>query len=80
MYFDIPQFYVFDKKQKIWIKRKKYTKPVISRMYLVNPRQREKFYLRLLLLHVKGATCFADLRTVNDIILPTFCEAAEERK
>ena len=34
--------------------------------------QSERFYLRLLLCHVKGATSFADLRTVDEVCHPTF--------
>lgn len=37
----------------------------------------EKFYLRVLLNHVKGPTGFDDLRTVNEITYQTFKEAAE---
>ena len=43
-------------------------------MYLVSPK--ERFYLRFHLLHVRGATCLEDLRTVDNKILPTFYEAA----
>lgn len=39
----------------------------------------EKFYLRVLLNHVKGPTGFDDLRTVNEITYQTFKEAAEWR-
>lgn len=48
-------------------------------MYLVNPREQEKFYLRLLLLHVKGATSFKDIRTVDNVVLPNFLEAAKAK-
>ena len=58
---------------------KKNRKLVFSRMYLVNPRDRERFFLRLLLLHVKGARSFADLRTFKDITYATYCEAAYVR-
>jgi len=37
---------------------------VLSRLVLVHPKDRERFCLRLLLLHVKGATDYADLRSV----------------
>ena len=39
--------------------------------------QGEKHYLRLMLLHVRGASSFADLKTVHGIERPTFKEAAE---
>ena len=44
-------------------------------MYSVSPNQVEKFHLRLLLLHVPGATSFENLRTVQDTELPTYKEA-----
>jgi hypothetical protein len=31
----------------------------------------------MMLLHIKGATCFEDLRTVNGVVYPTFKTAAE---
>lgn len=48
-------------------------------MYEVSPRQREKLYLRLLLLHVRGAKSFQDIKTVNSVVYPTYFEAAKER-
>jgi len=47
-------------------------------MYSVNlASDPERFYLRLLLLNVKGACSFQDLRTVNKVEHPTFAEAAK---
>jgi len=48
-------------------------------MYFVNPKDIERFYLRLLLLHVSGAQSFNDLKTVNDLVYSTFLEAAKAR-
>ena len=48
-------------------------------MYNVSPNDSERFHLRLLLLHVIGATSFADLRTYNGITYPPFKEAAMQR-
>ena len=44
-------------------------------MYFVQPNQGERYYLRLLLNHVKGAQSFADVRTVNDVVHDTVQEA-----
>lgn len=44
-------------------------------MYSVSPTQIELFHLRLLLLHVKGATSFDFLKTVNGHTYQTFSEA-----
>jgi len=44
-------------------------------MYSVSPTQIELFYLPLLLLTVKGATSFNDLRTVNGKFCQLFSAA-----
>jgi hypothetical protein len=68
--------YVWNGKQ--WKKRVKY-QPVIGRMYHVSPSDSERYYLRLLLLHVIGAKSFEDIGTYNGITFPTFKEAAKHR-
>uniref|UniRef100_A0A8C5WCT2 ATP-dependent DNA helicase n=1 Tax=Leptobrachium leishanense TaxID=445787 RepID=A0A8C5WCT2_9ANUR len=48
-------------------------------MYSVNMNSHvERFCLRLLLLHVKGATSFENNRTVGGVQFPTFKEAAQK--
>ena len=49
-------------------------------MYLVNPKDQQRYFIRLLLLHVKRATSFENLRTVNCVIRPTFYEAAVAKR
>ena len=44
-----------------------------------NLAEGERYYLRVLLNHVAGATSFECLRTVDGKILPTFREAAKRR-
>uniref|UniRef100_A0A803LHZ9 ATP-dependent DNA helicase n=1 Tax=Chenopodium quinoa TaxID=63459 RepID=A0A803LHZ9_CHEQI len=44
----------------------------IGRIYFAHPAFGEKYYLRLLLNIVKGATCFEDIKTVGGIIHPTY--------
>uniref|UniRef100_A0A453JVC8 ATP-dependent DNA helicase n=1 Tax=Aegilops tauschii subsp. strangulata TaxID=200361 RepID=A0A453JVC8_AEGTS len=51
----------------------------IGRIVSAHPAEGERYYLRVLLNHVTGATSYEDLRTVNGEILPTFREAAERR-
>ena len=53
------------------IEGQKLKKPVLRRMYLVNPKDQQRYFIRLLLLHVKGATSFENLRTVNCVIHPS---------
>uniref|UniRef100_A0ABD2WRG2 ATP-dependent DNA helicase n=1 Tax=Trichogramma kaykai TaxID=54128 RepID=A0ABD2WRG2_9HYME len=79
-YKDIPTVYVHKKKKvnevktTYWATRQKNFN-VFGRMYTVSPTQSELFHLRLLLLHVKGATSFESLRTVDDILQPSFTAA-----
>lgn len=73
-YADIPNNYIFC--QNTWKKRKQRGNKVIGRMYAVAPNDPERYFIRLLLLHVKGATSFESLRTVNNSIYSTFREAA----
>ena len=44
-----------------------------------NPAEGERYYLRLLLSHISGPTCFEDLYTVNGVLHPTFRKAAVDR-
>ncbi|KAK9119226.1 hypothetical protein Scep_017319 [Stephania cephalantha] len=48
-------------------------------MYTVSPLDRERYYLRLLLNHVRGPISFEDLRTVDGFTFETFKQSAEKR-
>ncbi|XP_071581345.1 uncharacterized protein [Temnothorax nylanderi] len=76
LYTDILSHYIYEKKETKWKPRKKGVDKIISRLYTVSIRDTERFYLRLLLLHVAGAKCFEDLRTVNGVLYETFKDAA----
>ena len=49
-----------------------------GRLVSANPAEGERYYLRLLLSHISGPTCFEDLYTVNGVLHPTFRKAAVE--
>ncbi|VDN19339.1 unnamed protein product [Cylicostephanus goldi] len=49
----------------------------IARLWPVRPKMRELYALRKLLFHVRGASSYEYLRTVNGITYDTFMEAAE---
>ncbi|XP_042972765.1 uncharacterized protein LOC122304568 [Carya illinoinensis] len=51
-------------------------KTVIGRIVTANPFEGERYYLRMLLNHIRGATSFEKLRTVNGVVLPMYREAA----
>jgi hypothetical protein len=73
-YQDFPKKWVYVKKTKKWKPRER-GPPAIGRMYFASPAQGERFYLRLLLTTVTGATSFANLRTVNGLQCDTYKEA-----
>ena len=51
----------FRDREKKWVPRQRGGDRIISRMYSVSPADAERFHLRLLLLHVPGATSFTNL-------------------
>lgn len=69
--------YIYE--QTSWKRRKRGENKIVPRMYTVSLKDEERFYLRLLLLHVKGARNFEDLRTYNAVIHETFKAAAIDR-
>lgn len=75
-YHEIPSHYVW--KDKSWSKRRNHTNTV-GRMYFSNPSEGERFYLRMLLCHVKGPTSFRDLKTVENVEYATFKDSAIAR-
>ena len=77
LYHNIPNHYTFYNKK--WSPRKRDGKKVIGRMYLCSPNEGDRFYLRLLLLHVKAACSFQDLLSFEGIVYTTFKEAANAR-
>jgi primosomal protein N' len=80
LYRDFPEYYKWDSHGKLWIRRaQKNHLRQIRRVVCANPAEGERYYLRVLLNHMAGATLFTDLRTVSGMLLPTFHEAAERR-
>jgi len=69
LYYEFPEHFVWVRKIG-WKKRLRGT--AVGRMYSASPFQRERYYLRLLLTVVRGATSFVNLRTVDGIVYPTF--------
>ena len=82
MYTDGPGFFTWDKQSKKWGPRKRgvpvqgydgiFVGNTLGRLYTVHPKQRECFFLRLLLVNVSGPTSFQYLRTVNGILYDTY--------
>lgn len=47
----------------------------LGRIYHVAPGSGERYYLRVLLNHIKGPTCYEEIRTINGTLYATFREA-----
>jgi hypothetical protein len=78
-YPDMPQYYTWHVTERRWQRRTRGTLPnpkIVSRMTTVRVEDSERYALRALLLHVRGATGFADLCHVAGTTYPTFREAA----
>ncbi|ONM24733.1 hypothetical protein ZEAMMB73_Zm00001d006695 [Zea mays] len=78
LYRDFPEWYTLQQ-GKVWQRRKRNTGGQVGRIVSAHPAEGERFYLRLLLNHVTGATSYVDLRTVGGDTLPSFREAAQRR-
>lgn len=80
LYADIPNHYVFENARRTWKQRQRGAANTIGRLYSVSlSADIERFCLRLLLLHVPGATSYEFLRTVDNTLHTTFKEAAQKR-
>jgi len=75
LYVEIPEFYVWVDPKKGWVRRKTKSQ-ALGRIYPVDPTNREASAFRVLLLHARGCTSEADIRTVFGEERPTFFEAA----
>ena len=67
-----------DKREKVWQIRKQKSGQIGWIVY-ANPGEGERYFLRVLLNHVRGATSYEDLRTVAGVTYSTFREACEKR-
>ncbi|XP_070052633.1 uncharacterized protein [Nicotiana tomentosiformis] len=61
----------------MWARQKQYV--VIGRIVTCHPIEGERYYLRLLLMNIRGPKSYQHLLTVNGVCCSTFREAAEKR-
>ena len=66
LYRDIPQYFTWNSSSRRWNRRKKGA--MRGRLVSANPAEGERFYLRVLLSHVKGPTGWEYLYTVNEVL------------
>ncbi|GFW33637.1 uncharacterized protein LOC104236095 [Trichonephila clavipes] len=88
LYSEVPKFYTWNASTKKFQRRKQgkaveghtnlYSGDALGRLYTVHPNNTECFYLRLLLINIRGPISFQDLRTVNGQLCATYRQACQE--
>jgi len=78
LYHEFPEHFTWNQNSKKWCQRIRGEGCTIGHMYTVHPRQGDIYYLRLMLLHVRGALSFSDLRTVNGQLCETYKDACSK--
>ncbi|XP_071914091.1 uncharacterized protein [Coffea arabica] len=74
LYREFAEHFVWTPGKRKWTERSK--QKVINRLVIVKPSKGDKYYLRLLLSHVRAPTSFDDLLTINGCRMNSFREAA----
>lgn len=87
LYSEMPRYYIWNRSAKKFQRRKQgspvpgnqniFSTDALGRIYTVHPSNAECFYLRLLLVNVRGPTSFQNLRTVDGELCATYREACE---
>ena len=71
LYREIPEHYFWHKGNKEWHQRR-LNKKVVGRIYTVSPSKEEKFYLCVLLSHLRDPASWEYLLSPGETCLPTF--------
>ena len=76
-YCEFPNYYTWNNKRKTWEGHRRGTK--IGRLRFIHPGVGDAFYLRMLLMVVRGAISYADVRTYEGVVHNTFRQACQAR-
>ncbi|XP_022019662.1 uncharacterized protein LOC110919709 [Helianthus annuus] len=77
-YVQFPGYYVWKAKNRKW-NRRKHLYGSVGRIHYVPPSLCDCYYLRILLDHIRGPTCFEDIKTVDGQVFETFKDACFAR-
>jgi hypothetical protein len=77
-YIQFPSKWKWESDSRKWMRRRQ-NQGKIGRLHYVHPSAGERYYLRLLLLSVKGARSFEDLRSHRGVQYATYKEACTSR-
>lgn len=88
LYSEVPRFFTWNASSKSFQRRRRgervaneryvFQSDAMGRIYTVHPSNIECFYLRLLLINVRGPESFRDLRTVDGVLCVTYREACQK--
>ncbi|GAA0183471.1 hypothetical protein LIER_30876 [Lithospermum erythrorhizon] len=77
LYKEFPQYYVCHTQFKTWTRRKKGV--VIGTLCVVNPVEKERYYLKVLLSNVRCPTSYDDFLMIDGVLSNSFQETAHKR-
>ncbi|GFQ88846.1 ATP-dependent DNA helicase [Trichonephila clavata] len=88
LYSEVPTYFTWNTSTRKFQRREQgravqghlnlYSTGALGRLYTVHPNNAECFYLRLLLINVRGPTSFQELKTANGHVCATFREACQK--
>lgn len=87
MYVEMPKYYTWNQSTRKFQRRKQgkrvpgyenvYSTDALGRIYTIHPNNDECYYLRLLLVNVRGPTSFENIKTVDGVLYRTYREACQ---
>ncbi|XP_075111905.1 uncharacterized protein LOC142182019 [Nicotiana tabacum] len=77
LYKEFPEYFVWSTTDKTWTWRQQ--RCTVGRIVTCHPTEGERYYLRLILLNVRGPKSYKDLRTINGEHYNTFRESAKKK-
>lgn len=87
LYSEVPTYFTWNASTKKFQRRKQgkplqgqvgiFSTNALGRVYTVHPSNAECFYLRMLLINVRGPKSFQQLRTVDGYLCPTYRDACQ---
>ncbi|XP_070010578.1 uncharacterized protein [Nicotiana sylvestris] len=77
LYKEFPEHFEWSTTDKTWTRRQQ--RCAVGRIITCHPTEGERYYIRLLLLNVRGPKSYKDLRTINGEHYNSFRESAQKR-
>lgn len=88
LYNEVPRYFTWNVSTKQFQRRKQgkivadhpnvFSSDALGRLYTVHPNNDECYYLRLLLIHIRGPTSFQNLKTINNILCESYRDACQK--